>query len=148
MTQARRGDTVRVHYTCRLDDGTVVETTIGGEPFQFTIGGDQVSLDLEQAVVGMNPGESKAVRIPAERAYGPYCCEMVLVVDRAQFPVNLKLEVGQTLQIREEDGDRIAVTVIDVSESGVTLDANHPLARKDLTFDIQLADIVKPVVTG
>ena len=139
--QAKDGDTVKVHYTCKLEDGTVVESSIGRDPLQFTIGEGRLIPGFEQAVVGMSPGESKTVEIPADEAYGPYREELVLVVDRDQFPPDLQPEIGQQLEMRQEDGQIIVVTVIDVSESSVTLDANHPLVGKDLTFDIQLVEI-------
>ena len=138
--QAKDGDTVQVHYTLKLEDGTVFETSIGGDPLQFTIGEGQLIPGFEQAVVGMSPGESKTVEIPADEAY-PYHDELVMVVDRDQLPEDLQPEVGQQLQIRQPDGQTILVKVIDVSESSVTLDANHPLAGKDLTFDIELVEI-------
>ena len=142
MAQAKDGDTVKVHYTGKLEDGTVFDTSINRDPLQFTIGEEQVTADLELAVVGMNPGESKNIKIPADKAYGPYCNEMVLVVARSEFPEDLKPVVGQKLQIRQEDDEGIAVMVTHVSESSVTLDANHPLATKDLTIDIHLVEIV------
>ena len=142
MAQAKHGDTVKVHYTGKLEDGTVFDTSINRDPLQFTIGEGQIIPGFEQAVVGMNPGESKTTKVPADKAYGPHYKERVLAADRNQFPVDLKPEVGQKLQIRRTDGQTSEVTVTDVSESSVTLDANHPLAGKDLTFDIQLIEIV------
>ena len=142
MAQAKHGDTVKVHYTGKLEDGTVFDTSINRDPLQFTIGEGQIIPGFEQAVVGMNPGESKTTKVPADKAYGPHYKERVLAADRNQFPVDLKPEIGQKLQIRRTDGQTIVVTVTDVSESSVTLDANHPLAGKDLTFDIQLIELV------
>jgi peptidylprolyl isomerase len=142
MTQAKMGDTVKVHYTGKLEDGTVFDTSTNRDPLQFTIGEGRVIPSFEQAVVGMNPGESKTTKIPADKAYGPHREELVLAVDRNQFPVDLKPEVGQRLQNRQADGRTIVVTVTDVSESSVTLDANHPLAGEDLTFDVQLLEIL------
>jgi len=142
MAQAKYGDTVKVHYTGKLEDGTVFDTSLDRDPLQFTIGEGQLIPGFEEAVVGMNLGESKTTTIPADKAYGPHREEMVLVVDRNRFPVYLKPEIGQQLQILQADGEAIIVTVTDVSESSVTLDANHPLAGKDLTFDIQLMEIV------
>lgn len=138
--QAKDGDTVQVHYTLKLEDGTVFETSIGGDPLQFTIGEGQLIPGFEQAVVGMSPGESKTVEIPADEAY-PYREELVLVVDRDKLPEDLQPEVGQQLQFQQEDGQIVILTVIDVSESSVTLDANPPLAGEDLTFDIELVEI-------
>lgn len=142
MIRAKRGDTVKVHYTSKLADGTVFDTTIDRNPMLFTIGMGQVIPGFEQAVVGMNLGESRTSKVPAEKAYGPYRKEMVVEVDRNLFPVHLEPEVGQQLELGEEDGEPIEVTVTDVSASSVTLDANHPLAGKDVVFDIQLIEIV------
>ena len=142
MAQAKHGDTVKVHYTGKLDDGTVFDTSIKRDPLQLTIGEGRVIPGFEQAVVGMKPGESKTAKVPADKAYGPHREEMVLEVDRNQFPEHLKPKVGERLQVRQPDGQTIIVTVTDISEASVTLDGNHPLAGKDLTFDIQLIEIV------
>jgi peptidylprolyl isomerase len=142
MAQAKSGDTVKVHYTGKLDDGTVFDTSAEREPLQFTIGQGQLIPDFEQAVVGMNPGESKTVQIPSENAYGPHRAEMVMEVDRSEFPEDLEPKVDQRLQVSQSDGRTFPVTVTDVSESKVTLDANHPLAGKDLTFEVELSEIV------
>ena len=142
MAQAKTGDTVKVHYTGKLDDDTIFDTSVDREPLQFTIGEGQIIPDFEQAVVGMKPGETKTVQIPSDRAYGPHHEEMVMVVDRQEFPENLKPEVDQRLQVRQQDGQAFVVTVTAVTESKVTLDGNHPLAGRDLTIDIQLAEIV------
>ena len=142
MAEAKNGDTVKIHYTGKLDDGTVFDTSVERDPLQFTVGEGKLIPDFEQAVVGMNPGESKTIQIPAENAYGPHHQEMIMVVERSQFPEDLKPEVGQQLQVRQADSQDFVVTVMAVSDSKVTLDGNHPLAGKDLTFDIQLAEIV------
>lgn len=142
MIQAKIGDTVKVHYTGRLDDGTIFDSSINREPLQFTIGEGQIIPGFEQAIIGMSPGESKTTRIPMDEAYGPHRKEMVVVVSREQIPAELNPEVGQQLQVRQPDGRAMIVVVTEVSESSVTLDANHPLAGKDLTFDIQLVEIV------
>ncbi|HEX30313.1 TPA: peptidylprolyl isomerase [Candidatus Poribacteria bacterium] len=141
MAQAKRGDTVKVHYTGKLEDGTVFDTSLDRPPLQFTIGEGRLIPGFEEAVIGMSPGESKTVKVPADRAFGPHYEEMVLVVDRAEFPEHIDPEIGQQLQISQMDGRTIIVTVTDVSESTVTLDANHPLAGKDLIFDIKLLEI-------
>ena len=141
MAQAKIGDTVKVHYTGKLEDGTVLDSSINRGPLQFTLGESQVILGFEQAVVGMNLEESKTVNIPADEAYGPRHKELVVVVNRNEFPAELELKVDDHLQIKQADGQKILVTVTDISESSVTLDANHPLAGKDLTFDIKLVEI-------
>ncbi len=143
MTQAESGNTVKVHYTGKLGDGTVFDSSIDRDPLQFTLGKGQMIPGFEQAVVGMNLNESKTVTIPMDQAYGPHREEMVTVIERNQIPENMQqLEVGQQLQIRQGDGQTFLVVVTNVSESSVTLDANHPLAGKDLTFDLQLVEII------
>jgi FKBP-type peptidyl-prolyl cis-trans isomerase 2 len=142
MAQAKQGDTVNVHYTGKLEDGTVFDSSVGREPLQFTIGGSEVIPDFEQAVVGMTPGESKTVKIPHQRAYGPHRNEMMLVAGRDKFPPDFQPEIGQHLQLCQDDGYTFFVTVTEVSETSVILDANHPLAGKDLTFDMQLVEVV------
>ena len=142
MEQVKHGDTVKIHYTGKLEDGTIFDTSTKRDPLQFIIGAGQVVSGFEQAIVGMNTSESKTVKVPADKAYGPHREEMVLVVDRNKIPKNLKLELGQELQIPQEDGQKTIVAVTNISESSVTLDANHPLAGKDLTFDIQLIEIL------
>lgn len=143
MAQAQLGDRIKVHYTGRLDDGTVFDSSIITDPLEFTIGEREVVPGFEEAVIGMSPGESKNVKIPVDKAYGPRREDMTIVVDRDKFPPDIEPEVGQQLEIRQrEDGQTFPVTVTDVSESSVTLDANHHLAGKDLTFDIQLLEIV------
>ena len=142
MAEAKTGDTVKVHFTGKLDDGTVFGSSIDNEPLEFTIGEDEIIQGFEQAVVGMSPGESKTATVLADQAYGPHNEEMVLVVDRNQIPEHLKPKVGQQLEVRQADDQTIVVTVTDVSEESVTLDANHPLAGEDLFFDIQLVEII------
>lgn len=141
MAQAQKGDTVNVQYTGKLDDGTVFDTSENREPLRFEIGGGQIIPDFEEAVVGMAPGERKTIQIPAEKAYGPHRDDMVVSVPRDQVPGDIELEVGEHLQVSQPDGGTAIVTVADVSEEAVILDANHPLAGEDLTFDIELVEI-------
>ncbi len=141
MVQAQQGDTVKVHYTGKLDDGTVFDSSATGDPLEFTIGSGNIIPGFEKAVVGMSPGDSKTEVISVDEAYGHHREEMVLVVDRTQMPSDLEPEVGQQLQIQQPSGQTIPVIITDISESEVTLDANHPLAGEDLTFDIQLVEI-------
>lgn len=142
MAQVEDGNTVKVHYTGKFEDGTVFDTSADRDPLEFTIGRGQLIPGFEQAVIGMSPGESKTVNIPADEAYGQHNAEMLTEVDRSQFPADLNPEVGQQLQLNRPDGQTVVVTVASVSESTVTLDANHPLAGKDLIFDIQLVEIL------
>ena len=135
------GDTVKVHYTGTLEDGTVFDTSIGREPLEFTLGEGIVIPGFEEAVMGMRVGESKTVTIPVEKAYGPHYADLVIVAEREQLPAGLDPEVGQQLQMQQTDGRTTTVTVTDVSEETITVDANHPLAGKDLTFKIELVEI-------
>ncbi|AFY68104.1 peptidylprolyl isomerase [Geitlerinema sp. PCC 7407] len=141
MTQAKVGDTVRVHYTGKLVDGTIFDSSSNRDPLEFAIGSGGIIPGFEQAVIGMNPGDSKTTHIPADQAYGPHRQEMVLVVEREQIPPDIDLQVGQQLQLRQENGYALPVIVTEVEEAQVTLDANHPLAGEDLIFDIQLVEI-------
>lgn len=142
MASAKQDDTVRVHYTGKLEDGTVFDSSAGKDPLEFTIGGDQVIPGFEQAIVGMNPGERKTETIPADLAYGPFHNEMVQEIDRSQFPKDIEINAGQHFQVSRTGGAPLVVVVVDVSPEAVTIDANHPLAGKDLVFDIELLEIV------
>lgn len=142
MTQAKENDTVRVHYTGKLDNGMVFDSSTDRDPLEFTLGEGQVIPGFEQAVMGMEPGETKTVTIPAQEAYGPYREEMILNVDRSQFPNDIEPEIGQQLQVRQANGQVMIVRVIEMNEAQVSLDANHPLAGQNLTFDVHLVDIV------
>lgn len=142
MATAQTGDTVRVHYTGKLDDGTVFDSSVGGDPIEFVIGDHQVIPGFEDGVTGMALGEAKTIVIPFDQAYGAYDDELVLNVPRDQFPDHITPEVGEALQLQQPDGNVITVVISDVSDEAVTLDANHPLAGEDLTFDLQLAEIV------
>lgn len=141
MAQAQPGDTVKVHYTGKLEDGTIFDSSAERDPLQFSIGEGRVIPGFEQAAIGMSPGDSKTVTIPAEQAYGSHRPELVMVVERQRMPADLSVEVGQQLEIRQSNGQVIPVIVTDVSESKVTLDANHPLAGQDLTFEIELVEV-------
>jgi peptidylprolyl isomerase len=141
MGQAKHGDTVKVHYTGKLEDGTVFDSSADRDPLEFTIGAGNIIPGFEKAVVGMNPGDSKTEVIPTEQAYGPYMEEMVVTIDRQQMPAEIAPEVGQQLQIQQPDGQVLPVIITDVSDGTVTLDANHPLAGENLTFDIRLVEI-------
>lgn len=143
MTYANEGDTVTVHYTGTLDDGSVFETTVGLAPIQFTIGENQMPPPVERGVVGMKPGESVTLRIAADDAFGPRREEMVMEIDRSRLEGHLKPEVGHLLQITWPDNQTTLATVLGVTDSTVTVDANHPLAGKDLTLDIRLVEILQ-----
>lgn len=140
MAQAQAGDIVRVHYTGRLDDGTVFDSSQGSDPLEFTLGEGQVIAGFDRAVTGMSPGDTQTVTIPANDAYGERREEMVQTVAREQFPAHVEPEVGQRFQV--SNGQQMAVvTVTGVSADGVTLDGNHPLAGQDLIFELSLVEI-------
>lgn len=141
MTQAKHGDKVRIHYTGKLGDGTVFDSSGENDPLEFVIGKGDVIKGLEEAVVGMGAGESKVVQVEAEKAFGAYKKEMVVAVERSHFPPDLKIEAGQLLQVPQEGGKTVVVTVAEADDSTVMLDVNHPLAGKDITLDIRLVDI-------
>ena len=138
---ANNGDTVRVHYTGKLEDSTVFDSSLEREPLEFTLGEGMVIPGFEDAVRGMQVGQSKTVTISPEEAYGPHHDEMVVVIEREQLPPELDPAVGQQLQMRQQDGRAVIVLVTGVSQTAITVDANHPLAGKDLTFDIELVEI-------
>jgi peptidylprolyl isomerase len=141
MSHAKTGDTVKVHYTGRLKDGTVIDTSLSRDPLEFTLGAGQVIRGFEQAVIGMAPGERSTTNIAAEDAYGAHRQEMVIVLERNRLPEDLEPEVGQQLRVTHPDGEHFHVMITHVSETGITLDANHPLAGQELTFEIQLMEI-------
>jgi peptidylprolyl isomerase len=142
MAQAESGDKVKVHYTGRLDDGTVFDSSHDRDPLEFTLGENQVISGFEKAVIGMDEGESRTVQLTPDQAYGSHDQRLVMEVSRDQIPGHIDLSVNDRLQLRRQDGGTFVVTVTNLSESKVTLDGNHPLAGQDLTFDIQLVEIV------
>ncbi len=141
MAQVKNGDQVTVHYTGRLDDGTVFDSSEVHGPLAFRVGDGQVITGFENAVTGMTPGEKRTVKIPATEAYGPKREELMVEVDRERLPQDIEPAVGKTLEIRQPDGQVIVVRIVDVTDQKVCLDANHPLAGQDLTFDIELLEI-------
>lgn len=138
MAQANQGDTVQIHYTGRLDDGTVFDSSREREPLEFTLGEGRVIPGFEAAVTGMEPGETKTATISAEDAYGPRRDDLVMKVEREQLPEDMDPDVGERLGMRTSDGQTVEVRVTDTDDNAVELDANHPLAGHDLTFDIEL----------
>lgn len=142
MAAAGFGDTVKVHYSGSFTDGTQFDSSHGGPPLEFTIGSGQIVPGFEEAVVGMQPGESKSALVPSDKAYGPYREELAIQVNRSDLPPNLQPEVGQRLQLENKEGNSLVVMITQVGEANITLDANHPLAGKDLNFEISLVEIV------
>ena len=142
MDEARQGDTVRVHYTGELDDGTIFDSSDGKEPLEFTIGKQEVIPGFETAMVAMRTGEVKREVIPMSQAYGARNEEMVLHAKHEDFPDTMTPETGQQLNLKVSDEQTITVAVVDVTEDAVILDANHPLAGQDLTFNLELIEIL------
>jgi peptidylprolyl isomerase len=141
MTQAKEGSTVKVHYTGKLEDGTVFDSSRDSEPLEFTIGAGQIIPGFEHAVIGMDIGDSKSVTITPEDGYGPHRDEMVMSVKRDQLPPELEPQIGLQLQSRQRDGQIVVFTITEVNETSITVDANHPLAGKSLIFEIELLDV-------
>ncbi len=143
MIRAAQKDTVKVHYTGRLADGTMFDQSPDDRPLLFILGGKEVITGFDEAVEGMYQGESKTVTIPCEKAYGPSKPELVEEVDRGLIGKEVALTVGGQLEITNQDGSKFRVMVRAVSDDRVTLDANHPLAGQDLVFDIKLLEVRK-----
>lgn len=158
MAQAKQGDRVRVHYTGSLQDGTVFDSSeakeegcgcssgcgggeCGPEPLEFVLGEGQVIPGFEKAVLGLAVGESVTVTIPSGEAYGPRHDQMVAVIDRSELDGGIEPIEGQHLEVVLQDGSSMPVLITEVTESSVTIDANHPLAGQDLTFAIRLVEI-------
>ncbi|MCG8596221.1 MAG: peptidylprolyl isomerase [Kiloniellales bacterium] len=142
MSAVSMGDTVRFHYTTKLENGAELDSSRSGDPMQVTLGEGRIIAGLETALVGMAAGDAKTVTIRAEDAYGPHHAEFVRVVDRSMIPANIELEVGKVLQAGASDAEQIDLTITEVAEGTVTLDANHPLAGKDLVFDLEMVEIL------
>lgn len=142
VAKAKQGDTVHVHYTGTLDDGTVFDSSQGRDPLEFTLGEGRVIPGFETAVEGLEVGEKAETRIPPEQAYGPHSGDLVLTISRDQLPDGLDPAEGDQLEMTTSNGQRMPVSVTGTTEDSVTIDANHPLAGKDLTFAVELVKIL------
>ena len=142
MSEVKTGDTVQVHYTGRLESGEQFDSSRERDPLQFTLGNGELIPGFENAVIGMNVGDVKTIQIPSQEAYGPYMENMKITVDKAKLPEDMELKIGMNLTLRGSDERKLNVRVIDIAENTVTMDANHPLAGKDLMFDIELVKIL------
>ena len=140
--QAAIGQTVRVHYTGKLDDGSTFDSSRERAPLEFTVGGGQVIGGFDGAVAGMAPGEVKTVTIAADDAYGPHRPELVQELPRSAIPQEVDLTPGTQLAARDQAGNELRLTVVSADDDKATLDANHPLAGEDLTFEIELVEVV------
>jgi peptidylprolyl isomerase len=142
LATIKEGDTVKVHYTGTIADGTVFDTSREREPLEFTLGEGKLIPGFEKAVVGMKVGDTSKVTIPSDEAYGEKREDMVIDVDKGQIPPDIKPEVGQQLQVQQKDGGAIPVVITEITDETVQLDANHPLAGQDLTFEIEVVEVV------
>ncbi|MBR9763930.1 MAG: peptidylprolyl isomerase [Rhodobacteraceae bacterium] len=142
MSTAKSGDTVRIHYTGTLTDGTKFDSSEGREPLEFTVGSGQIIPGLDNAIPGMAVGDSKTVQIACEEAYGPHNPEALQQVPRGAIPENIPLELGLQLQMQTPQGQAVPVTVTEITDENVTLDANHMLAGKDLVFAVEMVEIL------
>lgn len=141
MTTAKNGDNVKIHYTGTLQDGSVFDSSAGRAPLAFRLGSGQVIPGFDEAILGMGLGDSKSVTIPPAKAYGQRNEELVIVVPRNHVPPEIKPEMGLKLQMGGPNGELVMVEVVDVDDDHITLDANPPLAGKELTFQIELVAI-------
>jgi peptidylprolyl isomerase len=143
MPKAKIGDKVKVHFEGSLEDGTVFGSTTDEEPFEFTIGDKNMMPGFENAVIGMQKGETKTITLAPEEAYGPHKKELVSVMERSGFPQEVQLEVGKRLRVRTQDGKYTVVTIKEFTGDSIVLDENDPLAGKTLTFKIELVEIIQ-----
>lgn len=141
MQQVKNGDTVRVHYHGKLDDGTTFDSSNGRDPLEFKAGVGQVIKGFDDAVIGMQVGEKKTVHIPVHHAYGERRDDMMMEYPKSEFPADMTPEPGMELQMSDNQGNVFPVVITEVNDEVVMLDANHPLAGKDLTFEIELVSI-------
>ncbi|MDX9753204.1 MAG: peptidylprolyl isomerase [bacterium] len=142
MVQAKEGDTVLVHYTGTLDDGTVFDSSADREPLEFTLGEGMVIPGFEKAVQGLHVGETSQIRIEPEDAYGEYDDDLLFDIDPTDLPETLEPEIGMVLEVTSQEGSVTNVVISEIEEDHITLDANHPLAGQALTFEINLVNIV------
>ena len=141
MQEAKNGDQVKVHYHGRLPDGTTFDSSEGRSPLEFEVGAGQVIKGFDDGVLGMKQGDKKTIHIPVEEAYGEKSEDMIIEFPREQFPPDMKPEIGMQLNLRGQDGRNFPVVIAEVRDQVVVLDGNHPLAGKDLIFDIEMVQI-------
>jgi FKBP-type peptidyl-prolyl cis-trans isomerase 2 len=141
MSEAKKGDKVKIHYKGTLEDGSVFDSSEGRDPLEFTLGEGMVIPGFDLAVTGMKVDDEKKETITPEDGYGVRMDELVMEVDRSQMPEGMPVEIGQSLEMRDKDGNAVPIEVIAYTDDKVTLDANHPLSGKALTFEIKLVEI-------
>lgn len=142
MAQAKAGDTVRVHYEGQLSDGTIFDSSLEREPIEFILGQDTVIPGFEQAVIGMEVGESKDVSIPPEDGFGDYSEDLVVNIEKTILPPDINPELGMQLEVSSEEETPRVFTIADIAEDSITLDGNHPLAGAEIAFKIELLEIL------
>ncbi len=142
MAQAKAGDTVRVHYEGQLSDGTIFDSSLEREPIEFILGQDTVIPGFEQAVIGMEVGESKDVSIPPEEGFGDYSEDLVVNIEKTILPPDINPELGMQLEVSSEEETPRVFTIADIAEDSITLDGNHPLAGAEIAFKIELLEIL------
>lgn len=138
---AKTGDKVAVHYTGKHSDGSIFDSSVGRTPLEFQLGSGMVIKGFDDGVTGMNIGDKKTIIIPAVDAYGEHSPENTVTIDRNQIPAHMEIEVGMSLNMHQDGGQVIEVLITNLTETHVTLDANHPLAGRDLTFELELVSI-------
>lgn len=143
MPKAKKGDKVKVHYTGKFKDGSIFDSSLDRSPLEFKIGGGEVIKGFDDAVTGMSIKEKRNVLISPGDAYGEYNKDLAINVDPSEFPENEQPQIGDQLELNGPNGEVLLVTVIDMNDESVTLDANHPLAGQELNFEIELVEIAK-----
>ncbi len=148
MAQVKSGDKIKVHYHGKLTSGETFDSSAGREPLEFEVGSGMVIKGFDDGVTGMQVGEKKTINIPAEEAYGPRNPEMIIEMPKERFPKDMEIEVGTPLGMSDQNGQQFQVTVVEIKDDAVMLDANHPLAGEELIFDLELVEIVggKPLI--
>ena len=142
MAQVKNGDKVKVHYHGKLTSGETFDSSEGREPLEFEVGSGMVIKGFDDGVTGMTAGDKKTINIPFDEAYGPINPDMVIEMPKDKFPKDLDIEVGMPLGMSDPQGQQFQVTIVEIKEDIVMLDANHPLAGQDLVFDLELVEIV------
>ena len=142
MSQVKSGDKIKVHYHGKLTSGETFDSSAGREPLEFEVGSGQVIKGFDEGVTGMTVGEKKTVNIPVDEACGPGNREMVIEMPKDRFPKDMEIEIGMPLGMSDQEGHQFQVTVVEIKDAVVMLDANHPLAGQDLIFDLELVEIV------
>jgi peptidylprolyl isomerase len=142
MSQVKNGDTVKVHYTGKLNDGEVFDSSEGRDPLEFVVGSGNIIQGFDTAVVGMTTGDRKTIQVTPDQGYGERDEKLVAEIERSHVPDTVDLQVGAAMQVKHSNGQVMNVTIADLTDEHVTLDANHPLAGKTLTFDIEVVEIV------